>query len=164
MLNMHMIKAKDLAQKWHLTSRRIGQLCAEGMIPGAVKQGRCWMIPADVKKPDVLQKTNSKEGFRKSTTALLPCSVGITSYKEASTECYYVDKTRLIKELIDEHSKVFLFTRPRRFGKTLTMDMVKTFFEISESDASAYFKGREIWTCGDEYKRYQGAYPVIYIF
>lgn len=163
MLNMHMIKAKDLAQKWHLTSRRIGQLCAEGMIPGAVKQGRCWMIPADVKKPDVLQKTGSKEGFRKSTTALLPCSVGITSYKEASTECYYVDKTRLIKELIDEHSKVFLFTRPRRFGKTLTMDMVKTFFEISESDTSVYFKGREIWGCGDEYKRYQGAYPVIYI-
>lgn len=163
MLNMDMIRAKDLAQKWHLTSRRIGQLCAEGLIPGAVKQGRCWLIPADVKRPNVLQNIDSIESLRKSTTALLPCSVGVTSYKEASTECYYVDKTRLIKELIDEHSKVFLFTRPRRFGKTLTMDMLKTFFEISESDTSVYFKGREIWTCGDEYKRYQGAYPVIYI-
>lgn len=163
MLNMDMIRAKDLAQKWHLTSRRIGQLCAEGLIPGAVKQGRCWLIPADVKRPNVLQNIDSIESLRKSTTALLPCSVGVTSYKEASTECYYVDKTRLIKELIDEHSKVFLFTRPRRFGKTLTMDMLKTFFEISGSDTSVYFEGREIWTCGDEYKRYQGAYPVIYI-
>lgn len=160
---MDMIKAKDLAQKWHLTSRRIGQLCADGMIHGAVKQGKCWMIPADARKPNARQNMNSKESLRKSTTALLPCPVGITSYKEASTECYYVDKTRLIKELIDEHSKVFLFTRPRRFGKTLTMDMVKTFFEISASDTSVYFEEKEIWACGEEYKKYQGAYPVIYI-
>ena len=99
----------------------------------------------------------------RSDAAFLPCPVGVTSYREAAFECYYVDKTRLIKDLIDEHSKVFLFTRPRRFGKTLTMDMVKTYFEISDEDTSVYFENREIWTCGDEYRRYQGSFPVIYI-
>jgi hypothetical protein len=54
-------------------------------------------------------------------------------------ECYYVDKTLLIKDIIDDHNKVYLFTRPRRFGKTLTLDMVRTFFERTKEDTSVYF-------------------------
>ena len=50
----------------------------------------------------------------------------------------------MIKEFLDERPKVSLFTRPRRFGKTLAMDMFKTFFEISETDHSKYFKDKNI--------------------
>ena len=73
--------------------------------------------------------------------SLLPCAVGNTSYIEISSECYYVDKTLLIRDLIDDHSMVTLFTRPRRFGKTLAVNMIKTFFEKTEEDTSTYFTG-----------------------
>ena len=57
-------------------------------------------------------------------------AIGIENYKEIiSKSYYYVDKTLLIKELLDKGSKVNLFTRPRRFGKTLALSMIKTFFE-----------------------------------
>ena len=94
---------------------------------------------------------------------LLPCPVGITSYKEVSRECYYVDKTLFLKDIIDDHNKVYLFTRPRRFGKTLTLDMVRTFFEQTEEDTSVYFSDKKIWSVGNEYQSYQGKYPIIYI-
>lgn len=97
------------------------------------------------------------------TTALLPCPVGITSYKEVSKECYYVDKTMLLKDIIDDHSKVYLFTRPRRFGKTLTMDMVRTYFEKTNCDTSEFFTDKKIWSAGAAYREYQGKYPVIFL-
>ena len=78
-------------------------------------------------------------------------------------DCYYVDKTMLIKDIIDEHSKVYLFTRPRRFGKTLTMDMVRTFFEKTSEDTSVYFQDKKIWTCDEAYRSFQGVYPVIFL-
>ena len=54
--------------------------------------------------------------------------VGVDDFKQLREECYFVDKTRFIKELVDERSKVTLITRPRRFGKTLTMSMLYYFF------------------------------------
>jgi len=78
-------------------------------------------------------------------------------------DCYYVDKTLLIRDIIDNHSKVYLFTRPRRFGKTLTMDMVRTFFEKTDTDTSIYFKDKYIWRAGAAYKEKQGQYPVIFL-
>jgi len=74
-----------------------------------------------------------------------------------------VDKTLLIKDLIDERPQVSLFTRPRRFGKTLNMDMLRVFFEKTEIDTSSYFRDKKIWACGKEYQEYQGKYPVIYV-
>ena len=56
--------------------------------------------------------------------ATLPLPIGNTDYKETCSENYYVDKTLLIKDLLDENLKIVLFTRPRRFGKTLNMDML----------------------------------------
>ena len=117
------------------------------------------MIPSDTTKPEILRnKQNPPLSGR-----LLPCPVGITSYKEVSKECYYVDKTLLIKDIIDDHSKVYLFTRPRRFGKTLTMDMIRTYFEKTSTDTSIYFSDKKIWDCGDAYKQLQGTYPVIFL-
>ena len=60
-----------------------------------------------------------------------PLPIGISDYIRAQAEYYYVDKTLLIKEFLDQKSLVSLFTRPRRFGKTLNMDMLRVFFEKS---------------------------------
>ena len=164
LLDAEYIGVKELAEKWGITTRRINQLCAENYFPGAYKKGKLWMVPSDVEKPEVLREKKAKAGrSRAKTTKLLPCPVGITSYKEVSRECYYVDKTLLIKDIIDDHNKVYLFTRPRRFGKTLTLDMVRTFFERTEEDTSVYFSDKEIWSAGKEYRSYQGKYPVIFI-
>lgn len=59
--------------------------------------------------------------------------------------------------------QVYLFTRPRRFGKTLTMDMIRTYFEKTSTDTSIYFSDKKIWNCGDAYKQLQGTYPVIFL-
>ncbi len=75
---------------------------------------------------------------------------------------YYVDKTLLIKELLDKPAKVTLFTRPRRFGKTLNTMMLRTFFEnIPGNDV--YFHHLKIWDSGEKYTRFQGKYPVIFL-
>lgn len=73
----------------------------------------------------------------------LPLPIGSSNYKLVSTEYYYVDKTLLIKELLDERAVITLFTRPRRFGKTLNMDMLRTFFEKTPEDTSKYFKDKK---------------------
>ena len=67
-----------------------------------------------------------------------------------------MDKTLLIRDFIDELPKVVLFTRPRRFGKTLTMNMLKTYFEKSDEDTSVYFRKQAIWQCGKKYRDLQG--------
>ena len=85
-----------------------------------------------------------------------PLPGGVSDYVRAQAEYYYVDKTLLIKEFLDRKPLVSLFTRPRRFGKTLNMDMLLVFFEISDEDTSIYFKEKAIWKCGQEYTRHQG--------
>ncbi len=88
--------------------------------------------------------------------------VGCEDFEELRRkDCYYVDKTNFIKELIDSHGKVTLFTRPRRFGKTLTMSMLKHFFDIG-SDPSL-FEGLDISREQELCSQYQGKYPVIFI-
>ena len=74
---------------------------------------------------------------------------------------YYVDKTGFIRDLINNRGLVNLFTRPRRFGKSLNMDMLKTFFEIGTD--SALFDGLEISRETDLCERHMGRYPVISI-
>ena len=69
----------------------------------------------------------------------LPLPIGASDYKKVSQDYYYVDKTLLIKDILDEQAKVTLFTRPRRFGKTLNMYMLRTFFEKAKYDTSKYF-------------------------
>ncbi|MCD8295265.1 MAG: ATP-binding protein [Clostridia bacterium] len=90
-------------------------------------------------------------------------TVGSSDYCVVSSKFYYVDKTLMIKDYIDNRGSVTLFTRPRRFGKTLNMDMLKTFFEKTGEDTSVYFKDKKIWQCGSEYTDEQGRYPVIYL-
>ena len=89
--------------------------------------------------------------------------IGISDYVRAQSEYYYVDKTLLIKEFLDKKPLVSLFTRPRRFGKTLNMDMLRVFFESTDTDTSRYFTDKAIWKCGEEYRSHQGKYPVIFL-
>ena len=89
--------------------------------------------------------------------------IGSTNYKEVCTHYYYLDKTLLIKDILDDGAKILLLTRPRRFGKTLNMDMLRTFFEKTGEDTSSYFKNKKIWQQGEAYTKEQGKYPVIYL-
>lgn len=158
-----MKSCKEISALWGISERRVTQFCKDGKIPGAVRAGKQWQIPDDAKRPSDSRivtgqyvKTETEEGKK-------PLPVGISDYIRAQSEYYYVDKTLLIKEFLDRKSFVSLFTRPRRFGKTLNMDMLRVFFEISDEDTSKYFTDKAIWKCGDEYRKHQGKYPVIYL-
>ena len=153
---------KEAAKLWNLTERRVTGLCRSGKIQGAKKQGRSWLIPSDAQKP-ADNRVKSGEYAKNSREGKLPLPIGISDFRLASTEYYYVDKTMMIKDFIDERPMVSLFTRPRRFGKTLNMDMLRTFFEKTPEDTSVYFKNKKIWSCGEKYRSYQGKYPVIFL-
>jgi len=76
---------------------------------------------------------------------------------------YFVDKSLFIKEIIDDFSTVKLITRPRRFGKTLNLSMLKYYFEKTEEDNSILFRELKIWQAGERYTKEQGKYPVVAI-
>ncbi len=90
--------------------------------------------------------------------------IGIEDFKEIiDRECYFVDKSLMIQDLLDSGAKVTLFTRPRRFGKTLNMSMLRYFFEKSEQDNSYLFNDLAISKAGEKYLSHMGQYPVISI-
>ena len=158
-----MKSSKQIAEEWGLSKITINDLCNKGKIPGAVKEGRKWLIPDDAVRPVDGRVSSGKYKKKKSVTETKPLPIGISDYVRAQAEYYYVDKTMLIKEFLDQKPLVSLFTRPRRFGKTLNMDMLRVFFEISDEDTSVYFVDKAIWKCGEEYRRHQGKYPVIFL-
>ena len=154
------IGTAEAASMLQMTSRRVVGLCHEGKLEYAVQNGRSWKIPeASVRAYMKAAGKGSTESGEQE--ARLPFAVGSTSYIELASECYYVDKTLLIRDLIDERSIVTLFTRPRRFGKTLAVNMLKTFFEKTDEDTSKYFADKKIWQCGTKYRAMQGQFPVI---
>lgn len=133
-----------------ITVRRIQQMCKQGEIPGVSKEGRSWRIPEDAVLLGLGERKKS-----------LP--IGISDFRTATSHYYYVDKTLMIRDFLDTKPMVSLFTRPRRFGKTLNMDMIRVFFEKTQEDTSFYFRDKKIWQCGDGYTRHQGQYPVIFL-
>lgn len=157
-----MMSVKDAAKRWNITERRVSKMCKDGNIAGAEKQGGRWMLPADTQKP-VDKRIRTGVYMKTEREPKLPLPIGVSSYRLASSEYYYVDKTMMIRDFIDERPMVTLFTRPRRFGKTLNMDMMRTYFEKSEEDTSVYFRDKKIWACGQKYREYQGKYPVIFL-
>ena len=96
--------------------------------------------------------------------------IGYEFYKEfIDQNLYYVDKTLLIRDIITKGGKVNLFTRPRRFGKTLSLTMLKTFFEIEYDydgnlvDNRRYFEGKKVMEAGDGIVSRLGKYPVLFL-
>ena len=159
----NVISVKEAAMRWELAERTVRGLCIGGKIPGAIKNGRSWLIPAGAEKPVDNRIKTGAYVRAKSRPKHLPLPVGVSDYRLASTEYYYIDKTMMLKDFIDERPMVTLFTRPRRFGKTLNMDMLRTFFEKTNEDTSKYFKDKKIWEQGEYYRSFQGKYPVIFI-
>lgn len=94
----------------------------------------------------------------------IPLPIGVENFEDLREHGYYfVDKTLFIKELLDMKGKVNLFTRPRRFGKTLNMSILRYFFEKGEKDNSSLFQGLKIMDAGEKYLSHMGKYPVISI-
>ena len=93
--------------------------------------------------------------------------VGVENFEDlVKSEYYYVDKTMFIKEMLDLKGKVNLFTRPRRFGKTLNLSMLRYFFEdtgdkVKNEQNKELFRGMKITNAGEKYTEQMGMYPVI---
>ena len=149
--------------EWGISYHAVSNMCKNGKIQGAVKIGRTWQIPDDAEKPIDGRITSGNYVLKKIEPKKKSLPIGIADYVRAQTEYYYVDKTLLIKDFLDQKPLVSLFTRPRRFGKTLNMDMLRVFFEISDEDTGRYFTDKKIWQCGEEYRAYQGKFPVIFL-
>lgn len=147
---MEYLSCSDASKAMRFSVRRIQQMCKNGELPGAIKEGRKWLIPDETIHINHFAKNKS-----------LP--IGVSDFKLATTGYYYVDKTLMIRDFLDKKPMVSLFTRPRRFGKTLNMDMLRVFFEKTNEDTSVYFKDKQIWQCGDYYTKHQGQYPVIFL-
>ncbi len=201
-----MVTAKECANRWGISERRVGILCQQGRIEGAVKVDRQWRIPAGTEKPedqrrnsaqepsDMVQHSEQKKwkpmsyieleklsqmeysasqgvnereihygttgqvGFKR------PLPIGLDDFEKLIERgYYYVDKTLLIKELLDRKGEVNLFTRPRRFGKSLNLSMLRYFFEIPTDGISrrSLFDGLKITEAGSYYMKQQGRFPVI---
>ena len=99
----------------------------------------------------------------KKTRNRKPLPIGVSDFKEiVENNYYYIDKTKLIEDILHYRAKVNLFTRPRRFGKTLNMSMIKYFFDIENREENLkLFDGLNI--SESEHMHEQGQYPVIYI-
>lgn len=143
---MDYISCESAAKKMGVSARRIQQMYKQKEIVGAIKDGRNWLIPDNA----ILSPKK-------------PLPIGVSDFKSATTNYYYVDKTLLIRDFLNAIPMVSLFTRPRRFGKTLNMDMLRVFFEKTSDNTSIYFKDKYIWQCGDYYTKHQGQYPVIFL-
>lgn len=143
---MDYISCESAAKKIGVSTRRIQQMCKQKEIVGTIKDGRNWLIPDNT----ILSPKK-------------PLPIGVSDFKSATTNYYYVDKTLLIRDFLNAIPMVSLFTRPRRFGKTLNMNMLRVFFEKTPEDTSIYFKDKYIWQCGDYYTKHQGQYPVIFL-
>ena len=93
-----------------------------------------------------------------------PMPIGIDDFKKVREGYYFIDKSFFLKKLIDGHSEVTLCTRPRRFGKTLTLSMVKYFFDRENGESNRHlFSGLMIEKAGEKYLKEQGKYPVIFL-
>lgn len=156
------ITVKQAAELWGMKERTVANHCAKGNIPGAEKVGKRWQIPDNAAKP-----TSGEVGRPAAPIVLdpypLPLPIGVSDFKRATDEYYYVDKTLFLKEFLKDDTQVALFTRPRRFGKTLNMDMARVFFEKTDQYTMRYFLDKHIGQCGWEYMRHQGKYPVIFL-
>lgn len=99
------------------------------------------------------------------TVNTIPAPIGISDFRTLRERGFvYIDKSHLISELIDrENVPAVLLPRPRRFGKTLNMSMLRCYFEKGDQDTSHLFEGLHIWRAGEKYRAHFRRYPVIYL-
>ena len=117
---MNYLSSMEAAKAMGITVRRVQQMCKQGEISGAVKKGHSWLIPENAVWPDSGEKKK-------------PMPIGISDFKTATTSYYYVDKTSFIP-LIEQSDRFFFFIRPRRFGKSLTLNMLQHYYDVRTKD------------------------------
>ena len=112
----------------------------------------------------------ARESLQAGRGGLLPPPVGTSDWARFSRDSYCVDKTLILKDLIDAKSRVVLFTRPRRFGKTTMLEMIRAFYEpetLVEGrgmvKTEEFFTDKKIWAAGAKYRKEQGKHPVIFL-
>lgn len=151
---MKYYSTSEIQRKFNLTYRRIQQLCKDGTLKGAYLNGSRWRVPEDA-----LYVLENKE---KNENEMLPLPIGVTTYDEAKGKYYIYDRTKLIKDIIDDKNKIMLFAYPKKSGKTMNMTMIKSYFSISNED-NGLFKNTDINDSNTKYTQYKGKYPCLYI-
>ena len=146
---MEYLSCSDASKAMGFSVRRIQQMCKNGELPGAIKEGRKWLIPDETIHINHFAKNKS-----------LP--IGVSDFKLATTGYYYVDKTLMIRDFLDKKPMVSLFTRPRRFGKTLAMSMLDAFFDIRK-ESKKLFEGLEISKQQDLCAKWMNRYPTVFV-
>ena len=132
--------SKEAAEKWNLSKRQVNSLCLQGKIIGAKLENGRWIIPDDYEY---------QRGAQAPSISAIPkpqkyFNIGNEGFKTIRNGDY-VDKSGLISFMnscLSTSKKLICVSRPRRFGKTLNMDMLRVFFEISEEDTSKYFSDK----------------------
>lgn len=132
------LSLEQYAEKDNISIRRAQQLCLQGKIVGAFKKGKRWFV----------------------RTVQLPLPSGSTSFEYARENFLYIDKTNLISNLIASGPGLYFFARPRRFGKSINMDMLRCFFGIGAQES--LFGGLSV-TKDNNAMAELGKYPVISI-
>ncbi|MEM9458930.1 MAG: AAA family ATPase [Myxococcota bacterium] len=95
---------------------------------------------------------------------LRPVPIGVDDFRELRERgMEYIDKSHLIRGLLDKGAQALLLPRPRRFGKTLAMTMLRCFFEKRAEDLTPLFEDLSIWAAGDAYRAHFQRYPVIFL-
>ena len=155
--DIYMKTCKEKALEWNVSPRSVNDMCKKGRIQGAIKEKGSWLIPDDSPKPN--GKYIKKNMVAKAEVKSLP--IGISDYVRGRILLCRQDVIN--QRILGSKAIGILFTRPRRFGKTLNMDMLRVFFEISDKNTSKYFADKNIWQCGEEYRSHQGKYPVIFL-
>mgnify|MGYP004432172785 CR=1 FL=1 len=161
---MQYMTSRQKATEWSVTKRMVNYWCANGQIEGAYKEGSRWWIPVDVERPGEEECLRRMRAYTVRITGKKSVAVGIQDFEALRRDqMFYVDKTDFIRQWWESGETTTLITRPRRFGKTLNMDMLRTFFEKTTEDTSVYFRDKKIWSCGESYLAHHRKYPVIFL-
>lgn len=121
-----------------------------------------YVLSEEIRYGNILKEEVVNQSVGKHMAKMKKLPIGIEFFEDFKRDnFYYVDKTGLIRDLIDTRGGVNLFTRPSRFGKSLNMDMLKNFFEIGMDPS--LFEGLEILKETELCEQYMGKYPVISI-
>ena len=107
---------KEAAAAWGITERRVNALCKAGRIPGAYKEGRRWFIPDSTQKP-VDKRGHRSEVKPTISSARKPLPIGVSDYRDACKNYYYVDKTLMIKEFLTSAPKYPFLPAPDALAK-----------------------------------------------
>ncbi|MDO4285761.1 MAG: AAA family ATPase [Eubacteriales bacterium] len=154
---MEYITVAEASKLCEKTPRYLQKLCKEGKIEGARQRdnGR-WEIPAESVPHCAVRGAAPPERRR-----VLPA--GMSDFARTVRDFFYIDKTSLLQTWMEEGAPVTLFAQPAGFGKTMNMDMLRRYLELSEGSGEDLFAEKKIRRTDREYRAYQGAYPVIFL-